>query len=127
MADDEMLRYPLPEDVFHYEPKYFAGLTVSDMLIAAIPAMLVLVVLNSLIGAAVVALIALGLMKRFASLGNRSPLVYAYGWFKESRQRRAFVMPRVLTGTDVSLTVTTWEGEMLYRVEGVDDTGTADV
>ncbi len=125
--DEEELRYLLPHDVFHYEPKYFAGLTVSDMLMAAAPAMLVLTLFHSIVGAAVIAIIALALLKRFDGLGNRSLLLYLYGAFTENRQKRQIIMPRVLPAEGGSLVVTTWDGEVLYRMEGVDDSGTSDL
>jgi len=124
---EEELQYILPHDVFHYEPKYFAGLTVSDMLMAAAPAMLVLTLFHSILGAAVVAAVALGLLKRFDGLGNRSLLLYLYGAFVENRQKRRVIMPRVLPAEGGSLVVTTWDGRVLYRVEGTHDSGTPDL
>jgi len=128
LDSDDALQYALPHDVFHYEPRYFAGLTVTDMFVAAIPAMVLLAVAHSLALAVVAAVVALALLKRFDGLGNRSVLVYAVSAFVERRRQEQFVMPQVLPGEGGTLTVETWEGEEVYRLEDIArDSGTTDV
>jgi len=125
--EEEELRYTLPHDVFHYEPRYFAGLTVTDMFIAAMPAMVVLSVLHSIFAAVMVAVLSLALLKRFDGLGRRSIVAYVFSAGMERRRQRQFVMPQVLPGEGGTVTVMTWDGQELYRLEDVHDSGTSNV
>ena len=125
--DEVELRYTLPHDVFHYEPRYFAGLTVTDMFMAAIPAMVVLSILHSILAAVIMAALSLALLKRFDGLGRRSIVAYMFSAEVERRRQRQFVMPQVLPGEGGTLTVTTWDGQELYRLEDVHDSGTSNV
>jgi len=111
------MRYQLPPDVLHYEIKLLFGLTAQDIMISG------LVIVFGLQRFGIVAGLALGLiallaLKKYERLGNRSPLVYLAlcAWNRYRPER--VTMPRVLPGGGgVSLSVTDWEGEEMYRVE----------
>jgi len=111
------LQYTIPHDILHYEPRYWFGLTITDMLYAALPAMLILSTTNSALGAGVSAALSLAALKRFDYLGNRSFLQYMWGWFRENRKREQIYMPRVMPIREATLQVLTWDDDEIFRLE----------
>lgn len=112
----EDLRYRLPPDVLHFEPKYFLGLGVQDLMIATMPSMLVLQFAGP-IGAGITGILMLAGLMRFDNLGNRSALVYAALWLWHKYRPATVILPRVMPRQDTRLEVTTWEGDPLYTME----------
>ena len=116
---DQELNYHLPPDVLHYEPKYLFGLNLQDLLMAVMPALLVLNLVGP-IWAVVVALLALAALKRWDGLGDRSALAYLalLAWY---RYRPGEVQTmRVLPVKPGRVEVHSWEGERLYVIEAED-------
>ena len=114
---DKDLSYRLPPDVLHYEPKYFFGLSLQDLMFAVLPALLAMQ-----FGGPVWGLIAgigmlLGL-RRWDNLGNYSGIVYLalLLWY---RYRPAEVVaPRVLPVKASRIEVHSWDGKKLFAIEG---------
>jgi hypothetical protein len=116
MSDKE-LSYRLPPDVLHYEPKYIFGLSLQDMLVAVVPALLAINAAGVLWGA-LTGILMLAAMKRWDNFGNRSVLVYLalLLWY---RFRPGEVSaPRVLPLHPSRVEVSSWEGDTLFVLEG---------
>ena len=110
------LRYRLPPDVLHYEPKYFLGLGLQDLMIAAMPSILMLQ-LTGAIGAGLTAAFMLLCMMRFERFGNRSIVSYYALWLWHKYRPSTVILPRVLPRQETRLEVTTWDGDLLYTLE----------
>ena len=110
------LRYRLPPDVLHYEPKYFLGLGLQDLMVAAMPSILMLQVTGP-IGAALTAILMLTALMRFDRFGNRSLLLYCGLWLWHKYRPSTVILPRVMPRQETRLEVTTWEGDPLYTME----------
>lgn len=116
MPGQEELRYRLPPDMLHYEPKYFFGLGVQDLMLATMPSMLAMQVAG-IPGAVVVAVLMLAGLMRFERFGNRSILLYFILWFWHKYRPSTVILPRVMPRQDTRLEVTTWDNEPLYTIE----------
>ena len=110
------LRYRLPPDMLHYEPKYLLGLGLQDLMVATMPSILMLQVAGP-IGAGMTAALMLLSMVRFERLGNRSLVVYGSLWLWHKYRPSTVILPRVLPRQDTRLEVTTWDGDLLYTLE----------
>ncbi len=110
------LRYRLPPDMLHYEPKYLLGLGLQDLMVATMPSILMLQVAGPLGAGLTAALMLVGLM-RFERFGNRSLLVYCALWLWHKYRPSTVILPRVLPRQDTRLEVTTWDGDPLYTME----------
>ncbi len=112
----QALRYRLPPDMLHYEPKYFFGLGLQDLMIATMPSILMLQVAGA-IGAAITAALMLAAMVRIERLGNRSIVVYGALWLWHKYRPSTVILPRVLPRQETRLEVTTWDNAPLYTLE----------
>ena len=110
------LRYRLPPDVLHYEPKYFLGLGLQDLMFATMPSILMLQ-LTGVIGAGLTAALMLLCMMRFERFGNRSIVSYGILWLWHKYHPSTVILPRVLPRQETRVEVTTWEGDLLYTLE----------
>lgn len=116
MSDKE-LSYRLPPDVLHYEPTYFFGLSLQDMLIVVVPS---LIAINAagIVWGAIVGLIGLLAMKRWDMFGNRSVVIY-FALLLWYRYRPGEVTaPRVLPLHPSRVEISSWEGNKLFVLEG---------
>lgn len=111
------LHYRLPPDILHYEVRYIFGLSVQEMMMAAIPGMAVLAKFGLLWGA-VAALATLAGVKRLEAFGDRSALVYLALWAWHRYRPRDVFTPRVLpmNGETPQMEIETWDGQQLYKV-----------
>ena len=110
------LRYRLPPDMLHYETKYLFGLGMQDLMVATMPALLMLQVAGPL-GAGITAVLMLLGVMRFERFGNRSMIVYGALWLWHKYRPSTVILPRVLPRQDARLEVTTWAGDLLYTLE----------
>ena len=116
MSDLDELQYPIPPDVLHYEPRFIFGLSATDLLVAAIPAIL-LMAIGLIVPGLLMGAVALSLLKRFDRFGNRSfPVYYIQRW-QYNRARRKVVIPLVLPPDAQSMSFETWDGEVLFGIE----------
>ncbi len=113
------LHYRLPPDILHYEVRYMFGLSVQEMMMAALPGMAAMAKFG-LIGGALASLAALGVLKRFEVFGDRSVLVYLALWAWHRYRPKDVYMPRVLpsSGDTPQMEVVTWDDQPLYKVGG---------
>lgn len=111
------MHYRLPPDILHYEVRYMFGLSVQDMMMAALPGMAVLAKFG-LVWGALVSLTALGVLKRFEVFGDRSVLAYLALWAWHRYRPKEVYMPRVLPagGDAPQMSVVTWDDQPLYKV-----------
>ncbi len=114
-AQDE-LRYHIPPDVLHYEPRFIFGLTATDLLVATVPAMLIGVTLAWSAGV-VTGILSLSLLKRFERFGNQSFPVYAFQRWQHTRAARSVHLPLILPPEGEALQFETWDGETLFEIE----------
>ena len=110
------LSYRLPPDVLHYEPKYFFGLNLQDLLFAVMPAMLAMQLAGFFVAVIVGVIMLLGL-RRWDAFGGRSVLVYLalLAWYRYKPGE--VVAPRVLPLHPSRIEVHSWEGEKLFVLE----------
>ncbi len=116
MSDLDELRYEIPPDVLHYEPRFLFGLSATDLLVAAIPAIL-LMAIGLIIPGLLMGIVALSLLKRFDRFGNRSLPVYYIQRWQYNRARRKVVIPLVLPPDTQAMRFETWDGEELFGIE----------
>lgn len=115
------LSYEWPPDVLHYETRYFLGLTMSELLIVSLPAVL-LTPFAGIAAGAVCALAGLLLVKRFEAFGGRSLPLYLIAWLRHARQRETIIrLPLILPPGEGGLIITTWEGKEVMRIGGEED------
>lgn len=111
------LTYHLPPDILHYEPKYYFGLSLQEMMAAVLPSMGVMFIFGPVLGAITAIGMILGL-RRWENFGNRSVLVYL-GLFVWYRYRPGEIsIPRVLPLHPSRVEVANWEGQTLFVLEG---------
>ena len=115
-SDLQEMSYQIPPDVLHYEPRYVFGLTATDLLIAAMPAVLLIATVGVLAGA-LAGLGSLSLLKRFDRFGNRSLPVYVFQRWRYNRMERPVTLPLVLPPETQAIAFETWEGDHLYGIE----------
>lgn len=116
MSELDELHYQLPPDVLHYEPRYYFGLTATDLVIVALPSILVIAVW-AIVPGLITAVIGIALLKRFDDFGNRSaPVYFIQKWQYNSRQRKVAV-PLILPPESEALSFESWEGETLFGIE----------
>jgi hypothetical protein len=116
MTDLNELRYPIPPDVLHYEPRFIFGLSATDLLVATIPALLLGTTLGWVAGV-VMAVVALSLLKRFERFGNQSLPMYYFQRWQYTRRSRPVHLPLVLPAEAENLQFETWEGDKLFDIE----------
>ena len=116
MSDND-LSYRLPPDVLHYEPKYIFGLSLQDMLIAVVPALLAINAAGVVAGA-IVGAVGILAMKRWDGFGNRSVVIYfaLLLWYRF--RPGEVIAPRVLPLQPSRVEVSSWEGDTLFVLEG---------
>lgn len=114
---DKDLSYRLPPDVLHYEPKYIFGLSLQDMLVAVIPALLA-VNTAGIVWGVIVGFIGIAATKRWAAFGNRSVVVYVALLLWYHYKPGEVVAPRVLPLRPSRVEVSSWEGDTLFVLEG---------
>lgn len=114
---DKDLSYRLPPDVLHYEPSYVFGLSLQDILVSVMPAILVINMVGIVWGAVAGVLMLFG-MKRWENLGNRSAVVYLASSLWYRYRPNEIVTPRVLPLQPSRVEVHSWKGERLYVLEG---------
>ena len=102
--------------MLHYEPKYFFGLGLQDLVIAAMPSIFALQA-GGIIAGAITAVMTLAAMVRFERFGNRSLVVYTAQWLWHKYHPSTVILPRVLPRQETRLEVTTWDGDPLYTLE----------
>jgi hypothetical protein len=110
------LRYRLPPDVLHYEPKYLFGLGIQDLLLAAMPAVFSMLLAGLLVGV-ITGVVLIGALKRWEGLGNRAAVVYFALWLWHKYRPATVILPRVLPRQETRLEVTAWDGAPLYTLE----------
>ncbi len=118
MSRDE-LRYEIPPDVLHYEPRYWFGLTANDLLFAAFPAMLVSYAVHPVVGILLGVLTALSL-RRLDGLGGRSLPVYLWQRMRHLRRPRPVEMPLVLPPERVVMRIEDWQGNVVAVIQPED-------
>lgn len=114
--DLDDLYYQIPPDVLHYEPRFFFGLTATDLIVAAMP-MIFLIALVGVFPGLLAGAVSLSLLKRFDNLGNRSFPVYFFQKWQYNRAQRSVALPLVLPPETQALTFETWGGEKLFKIE----------
>jgi hypothetical protein len=117
MSSDKELSYRLPPDVLHYEPKYFFGLGLQELMIAVMPSMLVMQFGGVGWGAITGILMLLGL-RRWEAFGNRSVLLYLALLLWYRYRPGELSIPRVLPLHPSRVEVANWEGHTLFVLEG---------
>jgi len=116
MSELHELQYQIPPDVLHYEPRFFFGLTATDLLVAAMPTILLMAAVGVIPGL-LAGVVAISLLKRFDSFGNRSFPVYYFQRWQYIRAQRPVTLPLVLPGEAQPLAFETWKGEELFKIE----------
>ena len=116
MTDPDDLRYHIPPDVLHYEPRFIFGLTATDLLVATIPAMLIGVTLAWGTGI-VTGILSLSLLKRFERFGNQSFPMYTIQRWQHTRTPRTVHLPLILPAEVEALQFETWDGDSLFEIE----------
>ena len=111
------LSYDWPPDVLHYETRYFLGLTINELLILALPALL-LTILVGIPAGAVAALLGLLALKRFEAFGGRSLPLYLFARLRHARRRETVMLPLILPRGEGELVITTWDDEEMMRIGG---------
>ena len=114
---DKDLSYRLPPDVLHYEPKYFFGLNLQDLMYAVAPALLAMQFSGPVLGAIVGILMLLGL-RRWDQFGNHSVIVYLALLIWYRYKPREVIAARVLPLHPSRVEVHSWEGHKLFVLEG---------
>ena len=112
----EELHYQIPPDVLHYEPRFFFGLSATDLLIAAMPAILLIATVGIFPGILAGAL-SLSLLKRFERFGDRSLPVYYFQRWRYNTVEREVVLPLIIPSEAQSLHFESWEGDAFYKIE----------
>lgn len=113
------MNYRIPPDVLHYEVRLLFGLTAYDIMVSGMALLFGIQQWGPVAGACLGAL-ALLAVKKYESLGSRSPLVYLGLWLWHRWRPQTVMMPRVLPsgGDDLRVTVYDWEGNPLIQLEG---------
>ncbi len=117
--DVEDLQYDWPPNVLRYETRYLFGLSVNDMLMIALPSVLLMMIypLLGLAGGA----IGLLLMIRFEGLGDRRLLAYLIARIKHRFNHRPVVLPLIRPIRDAEVYFTDLDGIELARYGGGDE------
>ncbi|MEA2007910.1 MAG: hypothetical protein U9O54_02225 [Chloroflexota bacterium] len=110
------LHYQIPPDVLHYEPRFFFGLSATDLLIAAMPSILLIATVGLLPGV-LAGVLSLSLLKRFESFGNRSMPVYFFQRWQYNVGQRDVVLPLIIPPETQTLQFESWDGDEVYRIE----------
>ncbi len=116
MSDNAPLHYQIPPDVLNYEPRYIFGLTATDLLVAAMPSILLMSTVGIIPGL-LAGVAALTLLKRFERFGNRSLPVYFVQRWLYNRSQHKVVLPLILPPETQSISFESWEGEELYEIQ----------
>jgi hypothetical protein len=127
MAEDKPqtvddLQYQFPPNILTYETRFMAGLTMTDMLAAALPFVGVVMMLQSIVGmvlgvlAGVAGLLA---VKKFERLGNRNLPSYLLArlihHFRHPEVELPLIVPR---GSGATVSLQTWDGDELVSLGG---------
>jgi hypothetical protein len=110
------LQYDWPTNVLRYESRHLFGLSVNDLLTAALPAA-GLMILSPLLGLAVGA-VGLLLMIRFEGLGDRRLLAYLVARLKHHFNRRPVVLSLIRPVLDAEVIFTDLDGVEIARFGG---------
>ncbi len=125
MSDEgtvEALRYDWPQNVLEYETRFWGGLTLADMMGAALPAILAITMVDGLGGivlAGVAGIAGFLVVKKWDGLGNRSFPLYLAARAANKLQGRRIEMPVIIAGYGASqFTVRSWDGTEIAKVSG---------
>ena len=114
------LQYDWPKNILAYESRGFLGLSLQELLIVALPAVMVSAFLGNLVLGMVVAVISFLLVRKFEGLGDRNLIAYLLARLQHLAQKEHQVnLPLILpAGQQEDFVITDLDGEEVMRVGG---------
>lgn len=122
MSSDPMqvddLQYDWPVNILTYESRMFLGLSLQELLIVALPAVMILMVMGNLILGGIAALLSFLLVRKFEGLGDRNLIFYALARVQHNAQKENRVaLPMILPGGQQdAFVITDLDGEEVMRI-----------
>src|SRR5687768_4399109 len=116
-ASVDDLSHEWPPDVLRYDLRFVFGLTVNDLLVIAMPTIL-LIPLIGLLGGLAGLVAGFLAVRRFESLGERRVTEYLAArlvhTFRDAKE--PVLLPLIMPAGLEEIQITTWEGEELARI-----------
>ncbi|MDT8899552.1 hypothetical protein QYE77_14905 (plasmid) [Thermanaerothrix sp. 4228-RoL] len=120
---DDLLEYPVPPDLLHFEPRYIFGFTSTDLVLAGGIAMPILYLLGPIPGL-LTGILTLLAIHRLESLGNRSPIVYALQRLAHNARLQEIHIARLLPEGRQHIQILTWDMRPVFGVQSTDEKNT---
>ena len=117
------LRYDWPPNILSYETRFWGGLTLPDMMGAAVPVMLVLSRaqgVGGLVLAVLAGVVGFLVVKKWPGLDNRNLPGYLVARVIHRIQKPRVEMPLIMPrgGRKTKVTVRDWSGNVVARMRG---------
>ncbi len=121
MSDGEIkiddLQYDWPVNILTYESRVFMGMSLQELLLTALPGVLILILLGSPVFGGLAAVISFLLVRKFEALGDRNVIFYAVERLQHNaKQEHIVTLPVILpSGDQDTFIVTDLDGQEVVR------------
>ena len=107
------LQYDWPVNILTYESRVFMGLSLQELLLISLPAVLILILLGSPILGGLAAVISFLLVRKFESLGDRNIIFYLLARIRHNAQKEHVItLPVILpSGEQSAFVITDLDGQ----------------
>ena len=114
---DQLAHDWLP-DLLNYDTPILFGMTLNEIVIAVVPSLLVMFLVNIVIGAILI-VVMFFMVRKFEAFGDRAFALYLLARIRFSmRGKQIVTMPLIMPAGSESVTMLTWGGEETMRLGG---------
>ena len=112
------LQYDWPKNILTYESRSFMGMSLQELMIVALPAVIVIAFLQNLILGLITGVVSFLLVRKFEGLGDRNLIAYLLARLQHLVQQEHQVnLPLILPGgQQEEFVITDLDGEEVLRI-----------
>ena len=112
------LQYDWPKNILTYESRSFMGMSLQELMIVALPAVIVIAFLQNLILGLITGVVSFLLVRKFEGLGDRNLIAYLLARLQHLVQQEHQVnLPLILPGgQQEEFIITDLDGEEVLRI-----------
>ena len=114
------LQYDWPKNILNYESRTFLGMSLQELIIVTLPAVMVIAFMGNIILGLIIGVISFLLVRKFEGLGDRNLIAYLLARVQHMVQQEHQVnLPLILPGgQQEEFVITDLEGEEVMRIGG---------
>lgn len=114
------LQYDWPKNILTYESRSFMGMSLQELMMVALPAVIVIAFAQNLILGLMVGVVSFLLVRKFEGLGDRNLIAYLLARLQHmAKQEHQVNLPLILPGgQQEEFVITDLDGEEVMRIGG---------